>query len=186
MAWAAWAAWISDQHRSCCKHHGKPRRLAGFFFASSHGCGALLTRVADAHPLPGRIEVSWGGRVSDGATVLPPWGRRSRRRPASARDRGTSLCRSTPMATGRPPSARRAHGFARPCTALTRRATGGVARMTPRFSVAICTEVTLCGPAPDARRRPESATEAATFKHAEDAVPRGHGPSGTWMCHGPS
>ena len=45
-------------------------------------------------------------RLRRGPLLCRNGGRRSRRRPASARDRGTSLCRSTPIAAEQRPSAR--------------------------------------------------------------------------------
>ena len=90
--------------------------------------------------------------------------------PASARDRGTSLCRSTPMATERRPvGASRA--WLRSLPGLG--AIGIERKMRKNGKIPSLPEVT-------------SSIEATTPKISEDAVSWGEGPSGTWMCHDPS
>ena len=63
-------------------------------------------------------------RLRKGAPFRRNGGRRSRRRPASARDRGTSLCRSTPIAAEQRPSARAGQRFDLPAARRGTRLSG--------------------------------------------------------------
>ena len=174
------------------------RRLLGPLSAS-RACGASSAPGGAGFRFKGIVVRH---RRREGPPFCRTGGRRSRRRPASVRERGTSMCRSTPSAAEQRPSARSGQRFDLPAawrhtqlpgvillsrkTEDGRRKTEDGRRKTEDHGRLDGSMARRLDGGSTASRVSASPIEAMTFMFAKDAVPWGYVPSGTWMCHGPS